>query len=180
MFYFNSQIQKIPKNKPQCYDAAEQMFQAFNFGKKITEKKQNILAVNTLKHLYDVKPSITTIELNIISSDIKRTSNMKLSKFWIPRIFNHSFNVLIIKDKIFIAQSWFRYANYRVIYEFTNTKEFIEWLDQFKSMLKNYNKNPRALFKLFKYNKNLPLFNIIKNNVKTFKIQSLVKYHLFE
>lgn len=183
---FKKKIDKIPKGKIQCYESADIMLKSYS--KKFTMYKgiNSTIPKNNIKHLYGIKDSITTIEINIVNRKIENKDlvlkkyNIK-NRFWVPRLFNHSFNIFIKDDKIVIAQSWFRVMNYKIIYEFDKV-QFCKFLDKLRTMLKMYNKAPQKLFKLFKYDvkKDADIKNLIKyiTTVDNFEIQYEVKYKL--
>lgn len=149
---FKKIIKKIPSDKPQCYITSNMMVDKLLKGKLHTNKGEGrCIKKVDLKHLYGLKNSITSIEINIIDKEAKSKDKIlekyKIkNRFWIPRIFNHAFNIMILDDKVVISQSWFRFMNYKVIHEFT-PKQFINWLDNFLVLVKCYNVDPKKLLR---------------------------------
>src|SRR5437764_931210 len=130
-------MKTLPVNKPQCYETANCIYNAL---KSHFIEKENA----SIDYLYELKPSFTVIEIHISldksenikpksaeAAAIRKKYNIK-NGFWIPRVFNHSFNIFIRKKFVYIAQSWFRVSNYKIKYKLTHS-EFIKWLDKFKS-----------------------------------------------
>jgi hypothetical protein len=157
---FNT-IKKNLDNKTMCYMTANDIFNKMSTGNKKCSKSNNesIILKSSMTHLYKLIPSITVIELNIKTSSGKKTSpkNINIRKkyniksmFWVPRILNHAFNIIITKKKVIISQSWFKIMDYKVIYEL-NHKQFIVWLDDFRNKIKNYKNAPIDVFDLFKF-----------------------------
>jgi hypothetical protein len=157
---YKNLMKTLPSNKPQCYETANCIYNAL---KPHFSEQENA----TIDDLYNLKPSFTVIEIHISlakseniqpkspeAAAVRKKYNIK-NGFWIPRVFNHSFNVFIRKKFVYIAQSWFRVSNYKIKYKLTHP-EFIEWLNNFKSALNNYNNDPEALFNIFKYFKMSP------------------------
>jgi hypothetical protein len=114
-----------------------------------------------MNHLYNLIPSITSIELNIKTNtenrySPKNTSDKKKynikNAFWVPRILNHAFNILITDKKVIISQSWFNAMNYKSIYTLSHA-QFIKWLDKFRKLIQNYKNKPMQVFQLFKFPK---------------------------
>ena len=148
-------IKTLPTDKPQCYSTANCIFDQMK--DKFFEKEEM-----TFDDLYNIGPSLSVIEIHI---SIAKSENIKTksieaeairkqydikNRFWIPRIFNHSFNIFIRKKYVYIGQSWFRVSNYKIKYKMKH-KKFIKWLDRLKYALENYSVEPETLFNLFKY-----------------------------
>lgn len=173
-------VRTLSQNLPQCYETANYIYDQMRpyFHEKIyTSDAINDLSL--INELYKLQPSLTIIEIHmyINSKDyqdpvkIRKQYNIK-NRFWIPRVFNHSFNILIRHKHVYIAQSWFRVSNYKIIYKL-NHVEFIEWLNKFKYAIEHYGTDPYALFNLFKYFKMMPNDNDIRNLTKYIKDQHL-------
>ena len=181
-----SVIKTVNKSETMCYKTAEKVLVAVASKanvKKIQQK--NIESVNKacFYHLYKCSPSITTLEINLSRggsanyNDVREKYNIK-NRFWVPRIFNHSFNILITEKKVIISQSWFKTMSYKIIYDFSHAK-FIAWLDKFRMYVKNFTKNPVLLFKHLKYTKfGADMKNMIKyaKDTSDMKIKILIKY----
>jgi hypothetical protein len=158
---FNKTKKTLDNNKTMCYTTSNEMFNKMSIGNKKCSKSHHdsIILKSSMTHLYKLIPSITSIELNITTSvsnkkspkniDIRKKYNIK-SMFWVPRILNHAFNIIITPKKVIISQSWFKIMDYKVIYEL-NHKKFIIWLDNFREKIKNYKNDPIAVFDLFKF-----------------------------
>jgi hypothetical protein len=165
------------KGDPQCYKTANIVFKKMSEHKNVYTKSvhDKLVLKKSMTHLYNLVSSITVIELNINSNEKKSKLNAKTRRdydiknsFWVPRIFNHAFNILITKKRVYIAQSWFKVMGYKVIYDLTHS-QFISWLDKFRTAVSNYNHKPVALFNLFKYPSHKikqmePLFKYIKKS----------------
>ena len=160
---FNKIKNSFGKNNPTCYTTSNEMLDKMMRGKKKCSKSHHdtIILKASMVHLYKLIPSVTSIELNIITdlSHKKAPKNNIIRKkynigsaFWVPRILNHAFNIIITPKKVIISQSWFRIMNYKVIYELSH-KRFIMWLDEFRSKIKNYKNAPMEVFNLFKFPK---------------------------
>ena len=170
---FKELSKRFNGDKPQCYKTANTVVDKFN--KNILYKLTNknvTLVKRDMPHLYNLMPSITVIELNIVACSVKSCPIIKsasdnpdscdknsllakyniANRFWIPRIFNHSFNILITEETVIISQSWFRFMNYKKIEELSHL-EFIKWLDRLRSSIKTFHKKPKQLFKIFHDNK---------------------------
>ena len=172
---FNEIKKTFGKNNTMCYSTANEMFSKMSSVSKRCSKSHHdtIILKASMSHLYKLIPSITSIELNITTSlspkksqkniDIRKKYNIK-STFWVPRILNHSFNIIITPKKIIISQSWYKIMNYKVIYELSH-KSFLIWLDDFRSKIKNYKNDPIAVFDLFKF-PHSKIDNDIKNMFK--------------
>jgi hypothetical protein len=109
----------------------------------------------TLDSLYGLARSLSMIEIHLTAHDprdpmvVRAKYNIK-NRFWIPRIFVHSFNILVTKKRVYVGQSWFRVSDYKIIHRFSHPR-FIRWLDRLKRRIARYNTNPRALFDMFGY-----------------------------
>jgi hypothetical protein len=183
---FNKKKKTLPKKQPQCYVTANLMYTAVSDGKKMCSKsvRDAIVLKKSMAHLYKLIPSITVVELNIQTDDVLDAPKIRKewgikNKFWLPRLFNHSFNILILKDEVIIAQSWFRFMDYKIIKRFKHT-QFIEWLDTFRKLVKDYKNNPGQLFQFFdnkkSYTRESGLMDFIKTEVKHTKINFSTKY----
>jgi hypothetical protein len=186
---FKEIIHNLPSNLPQCYETANIVYDKMVEVSKSMKPNPlfNEVKNPTMSALYELNQSLSVIEINIkinkISGsvdNIRKQYNIK-NKFWIPRIFNHSFNILILENMVIISQSWFKVSDYKIIHSFTFA-EFIIWLDDFTNALKDYGTNPKALFDLFKYfvlKENdtdvLNLFKYIKKNKNNFTIDLCIK-----
>lgn len=173
---FDESRKKLKKGKPQCYETAEIMFNSIKSENKERKiyKSKNKIKKSSLNHLYKLMPSFTTIELNIEQKvpvnrkkDIMKKYGIK-NRFWIPRVFNHSFNILITKKYVILSQSWFKVMNYKIIDKMSH-ESFLEWLDIFRESIKNYNNKPSNLFSLFRF------FEMSKIHPKDFKILNYIK-----
>jgi hypothetical protein len=169
--------ERFPLNNPMCYVASNQMFDVMVEDRptQTTTSKAPTIPKASLKHLYKCTSSITVIELNITAPPLtpnKRNALVRkygiINGFWVPRTFNHSFNILITKDRVIIAQSWFKVMNYQVIYRLTH-KKFIKWLNAFRAAVASYRTNPKKLFEIFKYQEHCKYGKDIKNMFRYLK-----------
>lgn len=174
---FNSEKRKLPKGRPQCYITANIVYD--NLSKKdkcITSTHDKMILKASMRHLYKLTPSINVIELNIIEPYKRKNSPKLKNSFWIPRIFNHSFNILILEKNVIISQSWFRIHNYKVIEKLSHS-QFLKWLDVFRANVNNYLNDPIYLFSMFHNNHpDKDLIHHIKTSSKKMKIEFLLKY----
>jgi hypothetical protein len=185
---FNEIKNSFSKNNTMCYTTSNEMFNKMTQGGKKCSRSHHdtIILKSSMSHLYNLIPSVTSIELNIATSvsnkkskkniDIRKKYSIE-SMFWVPRILNHSFNIIITPKKVIISQSWFKIMNYKVIYEL-NHKNFILWLDDFRDKIKNYKNAPMKVFDLFKF-PHSKINDDIKNMFKYAKDspKSIIQFH---
>lgn len=192
---FDKLRRQFKRNHPMCYITSNKIFQDMTDSRKASMSSgrkrcckftHDMILKKSVNYLYKLTPSITSIEINIAScrkSDGDRKKYNIANKFWVPRIFNHAFNVLILDNRVIIAQSWFRVMNYQIIYTLTHG-QFIKWLDKLRYLVKNYNKSPKKLFAFFKFPPHKidsDLKNMFKyaNDSKNIKISFLANYSFF-
>jgi len=143
---------------PQCYESSHALHRLLE-GKESEKIEFDAVNKKALASLYSpcLGTQITTVELKICSRDklgadaiSKIRKKYKISKFFVPRLFLHSFIIIRTPTKVFIAQSWFRAMNLRIIYSLSRPK-FVKWLDALRANVRGFRTHPQRLFMQFKY-----------------------------
>lgn len=123
-----------------------------------------------LKHELDIpvnfedyinEPRFYTIEIEIV--DLNYTGPKK--GFFIPRLFNHTFNLDL--NKLKFCQSWFMEFQYTCFMRFRNKRWLKLWLEDLTLNLQDFKDNPTDLFTFLGYksiHKLMPVVEHMKNN----------------
>ena len=100
---FKKASRKIKKSETMCYITSEEIFNKMTIKKKCKKSICTMILKKDVSHLYNITPSITNISVNISDkrklteiqrSEIRKKYNIS-NRFWVPRVFNHAFNILI-------------------------------------------------------------------------------------
>jgi hypothetical protein len=142
-------------DRPQCYHSSHAVHKAL-IGDGVVDMvltEEPKLTKASLKLLYKMSPGTHTVELKIIADgcfDAKKIrSKYGMSRFFVPRLFIHSF-LIVISDRVYISQSWFGVMNMKIIYKLTNN-QFKKWLDKLRENVNKFSSKPWALFDQFQY-----------------------------
>ena len=76
--------------------------------------------------------------------------------FYLPRLFCHSFNVIIDDESVDIRQSWFKTMRYQTIYSFTHA-EFEGFWENTVIAMKTFLEQPMYLFSMYGHRGGRPI-----------------------
>jgi hypothetical protein len=99
-----------------------------------------------------LKPGLTTVELRIIANDPPPRGDYIIPRFFIPRLFVHSFLVVTTETRVFIVQSWFGVMDATILYDMTHAQAK-KWVDRLCVAVNNFSRRPWSLFRMFGYPK---------------------------
>lgn len=140
-----------------CYVTAHKKHKQVNPAYKL--KHELDAPVNFEEYINE--PRLYTIEIEIV--DLNYTGSKK--GFFIPRLFNHTFNLDL--NKLTFCQSWFMEFQYMCFMRFRNKRWLKLWLEDLTLNLKDFEDNPTDLFTFLGYksiHKLMPVIEHMKNN----------------
>jgi hypothetical protein len=162
----SSMIGRLPQNLPQCYHTANLLYDQLLAGDRFVREQH----FDNLNHLREMLPMAHQTLTSVVEINIALHENWEPKEtaaelrdrfqvhntFWVPRIFNHSFNIFMYPDSrgdhhVLVGQSWFRVSNYDIITTFPNKQALLDWISKLESRLRKYKQEPAALFDLFRF-----------------------------
>lgn len=172
---FTDELKK--EEKTMCYDQSRKMLFLDGLHKTIIKPFKFEMKWNERKEI-----EVKNIEIHItFITKLKKRNLGKLSGFVYKnypevRALIHAFNIIRIKDVIYIAQSWFNEQPYHIIQKFKSDRELMEWLELVKKAVDEFGNDPARLFKIFEYETGgKELIKLIKNHDGPFKVEMTIE-----